>query len=82
MIARDIPEVNVFAIGDTALNTSAPVCHGAKTSIGIGNELIIVLASWHFSSSETRANLKRFGGGDRKHPMGERGFEFVEDRLS
>jgi len=72
------PEVDVLAVGDTALDTSAPVCVGGERSVLSLDKPIVVFAARDFGSTETRADLKRFGGGYRQHGMSQFGFKLVK----
>lgn len=77
----NLPEVNVFPVGDPALNSSAPVGCSTKFSI-LQHKGVVMLASRNFGSFESRSDLKSLSGGDREYSMSQLGFELVEDGLS
>ena len=56
------PEVDVLSVGDTTLDTSTPVRLGGKRPLLSLDEHIVVFAARDLGSTETRADLKRFGG--------------------
>lgn len=76
------PEVDVLSVGDTALDTSTPVCVGGEGPVLSLDEPVVVLAARDFGSTETRADLKRLGCGDRQHGMSQFGLELVEAGFS
>ena len=59
------PEVDVLSVGDTTLDTSAPICLGGEGPFLSLDEHVVVLAAWDFGATETGADLKRFGRGYR-----------------
>ena len=76
------PEVDVLSIGDAALDTPAPVCVGGERPVGSLDEPVVVFAARDFGSTETRADLKCFGGGYRQHCMSQFGFKLVKAGFS
>ena len=76
------PEVDVLSVGDTALDTSAPVCVGGERPILPLDKPVVVFAARDFGSTETRTDLKRFGGGYRQHGMPQFGFKLVKTGFS
>lgn len=77
-----IPEIYVFAIGDTSLNATAPIRSCSKSTILSTNESVIVLTSWDFRASEPGSDLEGFRGRYGQHGMGQGGFELVENGLT
>lgn len=76
------PEVDVLAVGDTALDASAPVGAGAEGAIGTADEGVVVLAAGHLGTTEAGADLECLGGRDREHGVSEFRLELVEHWLS
>ena len=76
------PEVDVFSVGDTALDASAPVRVGSESPVLSLDKPVVVFAARDFGSTETRADLKRFGGGYGQHGMSQFGFELVKTGFS
>jgi hypothetical protein len=84
---NDSPEVNVLSVGDTSLNTTAPVGgrpQGLLPGDGVDaiDKRVVVGASREHGSSESRANLESFGRRDREHGVSEDSLELVKGRLS
>lgn len=86
-------EVNIRAVGNTALDTTGVVGAGGETLLGgglgsqvrlhfRGGEGVIVDGSGHLAATETRANLEALGGGDTEHSVRQLGLELVEARLT
>ncbi len=75
----DSPEVDILAVGDTTLNSTAPVGICAQGTILPANEGVVVLAAGDFGSAEARADLEAFGSGDGEHGVAELGLDLVED---
>ena len=86
-------EVNMSAVGDTALDTTGVVGAGGETLLGGGlgsqarlhfggSEGVIVDGAGHLAASETRANLEPLSGGDTEHSVCQLGLELVEARLA
>lgn len=76
-----MPEVDVLAVGNPALDSPAPV--GGSTEFAILDfEGVVMLASGNFGTFESRSDLETLGSGNREHSMGQFGFELVEDGLS
>ena len=76
------PEVDVLSVGDTTLDTSAPVCVGGERAALSIDEPVVVFAARDFGSTETRADLKRFGGRYRQHGVSQFGFKLVKAGFS
>jgi hypothetical protein len=77
-----IPKVNIFPVGDTPLNTSTPVCSGAKPAARVTDKKVIVLTTWDFGTPESRTDLEGLRCWNRQHRMRKRRFELVENRLA
>jgi len=75
-------EVDIFAVGDTSLNTTTPVGGSTHSTIAPADEGVVVLASRNFCASETGTDLEALGSGDGEHGMGELRLELVEDRFT
>ena len=76
------PEVDVLSVGDAALDTPTPVRVCGERPVLSLDEPVVVLAAWDFGSTETRADLERFGGGNRQHGMSQLSFKLVETGFS
>ena len=76
------PEVDVLSVGDTALDTSAPVCISGERPVLPLDKPVVVFATRDFGSTETRADLKRLGSGYRQHGMSQFGFKLVKTGFS
>lgn len=63
------PKVDMFSIGNTTLDTSAPVGQGAKRSIWLSDKWVIVLTSRNTSATESGPNLKAFGRWYTQHSV-------------
>lgn len=79
-------EVNVGAVGDTALNTTGVVGLGGKTLgavlVGGNNERVVVNGTSNLAAAETGADLEALGGGDAEHGVRELGLELIEAGLA
>ena len=67
---ESIPEVDVLAIGDTTLSTSAPVGLGPQGAIGLSDKRIIVSTTWDLRTLESTPNFKGLCSWNREHRMG------------
>ena len=76
------PEIDVLSVGDTALDTSAPVCLGGERPVPALDKHVVVFAARDLGSTETGTDLKRFRGGYRQHGVSQLGFKLVETRFS
>lgn len=65
-----IPEVDVLAIGDTTLSTSAPVGLGPQGSISLPDKRIIVPTTWDFRTPESTPDFKGLCSWNREHRVG------------
>lgn len=72
------PEVDVFSVGNAALDAARAVGLGADPAVLIDEE-IIVLDSGQVSTRKTAADFESFGGREGEHGFGEIGFESVEN---
>lgn len=86
-------EVDVGAVGDTALDTTGVVGLGGEALLGggVGAELgrdigddegVVVDGAGDLAASEAGADLEALGGGDAEHGVGELGLELVEAGLT
>lgn len=75
-------EVDGGAVGDAALDTAGVVGLGDETSIGGGDEGVVVDGTGHLAAAEARANLEALGGGDAQHRVGQLRLQLVEARLA
>src|SRR5262245_33916166 len=73
--------VDGLAVGDAALDTTAPVGAGAD-AIATHVELVVVLAPGEVGAREARADLETLAGGQAQEGLGEVGLEAIEDGLT
>lgn len=76
------PEVDILSVGDTALDTSAPVCRGDEDTVVSLDEHVVVPAARDLGSTEAGADLKRFSGGYRQHRVCQFGLKLVKTGFS
>ena len=76
------PKVDVLSVGDTALDATTPVRVGGEGAVLCLDEPVVVFATGDFGSTETRADLERFGGRYREHGVSQFGFKLVEAGFS
>jgi len=76
------PKVNVLAVGNSTLNTTAPVGRGTQRPILSLDKHIVMLAPVNLGPSEPRPNLESLGRGDRQHGMSQDRLELVETRFT
>jgi hypothetical protein len=72
---RNAPEVDILAVRDATLNTTAPIGRCSQPGLTIDSdpllEHVVVLATWDLGPSETGTNLEAFGGRDGQHGVSE-----------
>jgi len=73
------PEIDIFPIRDTSLDSPGPIRLSPKLPICASDERIVVPTTRDLRTPKTRPNLKRFCSRDRKHSMSKLGFELVKD---
>jgi len=76
------PEIDVFAICDSALYSATPVSCCPEVAIIEANKGIIVLTPGHFCPLKARADLEGLGGWDGQHCVAKFGFELVKNRFA
>ena len=76
------PEVDILSVGDTALDTSAPVCRGDESTVVSVEEHVVVSAARDLGSTEAGPDLKRFSGGYRQHGVCQFGLKLVKTGFS
>lgn len=81
-LGKDRPEVNILAVRDASLNSTAPVGDRAHGSIRLTDEVIVMPASRNLGAAKTRANLEAFGSGDGEHGVSQLRLQLVEHRFA
>jgi hypothetical protein len=83
---RNAPEVDILAVRDATLNTTAPIRRCSQPRLTINSdpllEHVVVLATWDLGPSETGTNLEAFGGRDGQHGVSEERLELVKAWLA
>ena len=77
-----IPEVDVFAVADTTLDSAAPIGACTEGSVGLSHEGVVVLAARDLCPAEAGSDLESFGSRDREHCVSKFGLELVKHWLS
>lgn len=75
------PHVDVFPIGDAALDAAGVVAAGAD-AVAVHIEGVVVPGAGVLRGGEAGADVKSLAGGDAHHGVGQGGFQLVEDGVA
>src|SRR6266404_5548492 len=75
------PEINLFAIGNSALNPAGEIRRRADAILAFFKS-IVVFGPPHPDRSKSRADFESFGCWQTQHPFGEISFQFIENWLA
>ena len=71
-----------FPVGDAPLDATRAIRCRSRTSVGVGDERVVVLDPGHARSLEPAPDFETLGCGERHQRAGQIGFELVEDGLA
>lgn len=77
-----LPEINVLAVGDSALYSATPIRRRAEVAIFAAHEGVIVFTAGDLRTVKARTDLEGLCRWDGQHCVAKLGFELVEYRLA